>query len=198
MLDEWVYQPGLPDNAARPDPAAFAAVDGALRSLCRRGRRRAASPIAGWTTAERLRFVNGLPRELPQDAARRARRAPSGCRRAAMRRCCSPGCSSRSPTATSRRCRRPSASSPRWAGASSSCRCSRPCSREGEWGRPIAERIYAPHPARLPQRDLDRGRPGAARRQVDEKQPFRENISIAPAGAPNSGPNLTIHQSSCG
>jgi aminopeptidase N len=64
-LDEWVYRPGLPANAARPDPAAFAPVDEAVRAFAGGG----SAPVqawAGWTTAERLRFVNGVPRELPQ------------------------------------------------------------------------------------------------------------------------------------
>jgi hypothetical protein len=64
-LDQWVYQPGLPANAARPDPAAFAPVDEALRAFGAGG----APPTSlwsQWTTAERLRFLNGLPRELPQ------------------------------------------------------------------------------------------------------------------------------------
>jgi aminopeptidase N len=65
MLDQWVYQPGLPANAARPDPAAFAPVDEAVRAFNAGG---AASrvPYSGWTTAERLRFLNALPRKLPQ------------------------------------------------------------------------------------------------------------------------------------
>jgi len=61
-LDEWVYRPGLPANAARPDPAAFAPVDAALRAFAVGGGAPAA--WSGWTTAERLRFLNGLPREL--------------------------------------------------------------------------------------------------------------------------------------
>jgi leukotriene-A4 hydrolase len=65
-LDRWVYQPGLPDNAARPDPAAFAAVDQALATY-RRGGGEAAIPYGRWTTAERLRFLNGLPRDLPRE-----------------------------------------------------------------------------------------------------------------------------------
>ncbi len=62
QLDRWTYQPGLPDNAARPDPAAFAAVDQALAAYAGGGE---VSAIAygNWTTAERLRFLNGLPRE---------------------------------------------------------------------------------------------------------------------------------------
>jgi leukotriene-A4 hydrolase len=66
MLDQWVFQPGLPDNAARPDPAAFAAVDQAVRSYNATGAV-AGLPYAGWTTAERLRFLNALPRTMPAD-----------------------------------------------------------------------------------------------------------------------------------
>jgi hypothetical protein len=65
MLDEWVYKPGLPANAARPDPRTFAPVDEALRAFAGGG----AAPTslwASWTTAERLRFLDGLPRELPR------------------------------------------------------------------------------------------------------------------------------------
>jgi aminopeptidase N len=63
MLDEWVYRPGLPANAARPDPAAFAEVDAAVRAFGGSGTA-AAIPYAGWNTAERIRFLNALPRHL--------------------------------------------------------------------------------------------------------------------------------------
>ncbi|HEX8467715.1 MAG TPA: M1 family metallopeptidase [Allosphingosinicella sp.] len=64
-LDEWVYKPGLPANAVRPDPKAFAAVDAVLDNF--KGGAPAPSALwQGWTTAERLRFLNGLPRELPE------------------------------------------------------------------------------------------------------------------------------------
>jgi leukotriene-A4 hydrolase len=66
MLDQWVYQPGLPANVARPDPAAFAAVDRALAAY-NAGGAESAVPYGDWNTAERLRFLNGLPRELPQE-----------------------------------------------------------------------------------------------------------------------------------
>jgi aminopeptidase N len=64
-LDEWVYKPGLPANAVRPDPKAFAPVDAALAGF-NGGAAAPAGLWARWTTAERLRFVNGLPRRLPQ------------------------------------------------------------------------------------------------------------------------------------
>jgi aminopeptidase N len=63
MLDQWVYRPGLPANAVRPDPAAFAAVDRSLRSFAGGGTA-GSVPYAGWSTAERIRFLNGLPRQL--------------------------------------------------------------------------------------------------------------------------------------
>ncbi|HEX8124504.1 MAG TPA: M1 family metallopeptidase [Allosphingosinicella sp.] len=64
-LDEWVYKPGLPANAVRPDPKAFAAVDAVLDNV-KGGAPAPSGPWGGWTTAERLRFINGLPRELPE------------------------------------------------------------------------------------------------------------------------------------
>ena len=68
LLDQWVYQPGLPDNAARPDPAAFAAVDAALRSFnAGRARRRGVPYARAGRLAERLRFLNGLPSEMPAE-----------------------------------------------------------------------------------------------------------------------------------
>jgi leukotriene-A4 hydrolase len=65
QLDRWVYQPGLPPNVARPDPAAFAAIDTAVVDFARGG----AVPAAfnSWTTAEKLRFLNRLPRKLPAE-----------------------------------------------------------------------------------------------------------------------------------
>jgi len=62
MLDQWVYQPGLPANVARPDPAAFAEVDRALAAFAGGGP--VPAGFNGWTTAEKLRFLNGLPRKL--------------------------------------------------------------------------------------------------------------------------------------
>ena len=65
MLDEWVYQPGLPANVVRPDPQAFAEVDQAIQRFARQR----AIPVqqwSDWTTDERLRFLNSLPRSVPQ------------------------------------------------------------------------------------------------------------------------------------
>jgi aminopeptidase N len=63
MLDQWVYQPGLPANVARPDAAAFAEVDAAVTAFPG-GATPDGTAWARWTTAEKLRFLNKLPREL--------------------------------------------------------------------------------------------------------------------------------------
>jgi len=65
MLDRWVYQPGIPPNMARPDPQAFAEVDAAVAAFARGGAPDSAA-WGRWTTDERLRFLNKLPRKLPK------------------------------------------------------------------------------------------------------------------------------------
>ena len=63
QLDRWVYQPGIPANTVPANPEAFAAVDQAVAAFARGG---APDPAAWskWTTDERLRFLNKLPRKL--------------------------------------------------------------------------------------------------------------------------------------
>ena len=69
QLDRWVYQPGLPDNAVHVKSATLARIDAMLAQV------KAGAPIAGidarqWSTQEWLRFLNGLDRQ--QSAARLA------------------------------------------------------------------------------------------------------------------------------
>jgi len=64
MLDQWVYQPGIPSNAVPPPTQAFAAVDQAVTAYAAGGAVTAV-PFQGWSTSQRLRFLNSLPRELP-------------------------------------------------------------------------------------------------------------------------------------
>jgi leukotriene-A4 hydrolase len=64
MLDRWVYRPGIPPNMVRPAADVFAEQDKATAAFASD-----ASPPAGWprwTTDERLRFLNRLPRKLPK------------------------------------------------------------------------------------------------------------------------------------
>ncbi len=63
LLDQWIYQPGLPANVVKPDPAAFAAVDKAVAAFNSGGA--APAEFDAWTTAEKLRFINSLPRKMP-------------------------------------------------------------------------------------------------------------------------------------
>jgi leukotriene-A4 hydrolase len=63
-LDEWIYEPGLPSNVVRPDPAAFAMVDRAVAAFAKGGP--APTDFPNWTTAEKLRFLNELPRKMPK------------------------------------------------------------------------------------------------------------------------------------
>ncbi|TMM46675.1 M1 family metallopeptidase [Qipengyuania marisflavi] len=63
-LREWIYAPGLPSNIAKPDPAAFAAVDGAADAYGSARTIPAAANWAQWTSAERQRFLQKLPAEL--------------------------------------------------------------------------------------------------------------------------------------
>ena len=64
MLDQWVSRPGLPADMTRPDGQAFAEVDRALAAFARSTAPDTAA-WSRWTTDERLRFLNKLPRKLP-------------------------------------------------------------------------------------------------------------------------------------
>ena len=63
MLEAWIYEPGLPDNVVRPSSSAFAEVDAAAAQY---PQTHFVDPEhwAGWTTAERLRLLATLPKEL--------------------------------------------------------------------------------------------------------------------------------------
>jgi leukotriene-A4 hydrolase len=64
LLDRWVYQLGVPPNMALPPSGTFAEQDRAAADFAH-----AAPPPRAffkWTTDERLRFLNRLPRRLPK------------------------------------------------------------------------------------------------------------------------------------
>ncbi|WBY16392.1 M1 family metallopeptidase [Erythrobacteraceae bacterium WH01K] len=58
MLREWIFEPGLPSNVKRPDPAAFAEVDAAVTAYADND----VIPAgwSGWTAAEQMRFLRGI------------------------------------------------------------------------------------------------------------------------------------------
>jgi leukotriene-A4 hydrolase len=62
MLERWVHQPGIPPNIVRSPASTFAEQDKAVAAFAVGG----APPQAWsrWITAERLRFLNRLPRKL--------------------------------------------------------------------------------------------------------------------------------------
>lgn len=62
-VQRWIYQPGLPENAVHIQSKAFEAVDAQAKAFAGG----AAAPQAawkGWSTAERVRFLTSLPRQL--------------------------------------------------------------------------------------------------------------------------------------
>ena len=66
MLDQWVYQPGIPVNAVPADPAAFADANRASDAFAG-GAAPVAAAWARFDSDERLRFLNRLPRQLPKE-----------------------------------------------------------------------------------------------------------------------------------
>lgn len=65
MLDQWVYQPGLPLNAVEPHAAAFDRVTAVVNAF-NAGGPASAVPWSSWGTLERQRFLQTLPRDLTQ------------------------------------------------------------------------------------------------------------------------------------
>jgi len=141
LLDQWVFQPGLPDNAARPDPSAFAEVDRAVQAFGAGGAA-AAVPYGEWNTAERMRFLDRLPREL------------SAARLAELDRAFSLSSSGNAEVlfawlqlALANRYDPAVPAAERFLLAMGRNKFVRPLfetlAGEGEWGRPIADRLYA-------------------------------------------------------
>lgn len=66
QLDRWVYEPGIPSNIALADPNAFAAVNSAVAAF-KSGKLPDAATWSGWTTDERLRFLNRIDPKQPAE-----------------------------------------------------------------------------------------------------------------------------------
>lgn len=64
-IEEWIYGPGLPDNAPVYASANFEAVDAQIDAF-NNGSAAADLSTDDWTTHEWLRFIRGLPTELSQ------------------------------------------------------------------------------------------------------------------------------------
>ncbi|HEY1224139.1 MAG TPA: M1 family metallopeptidase [Brevundimonas sp.] len=64
MLDAWVYQPGLPSNAQAPVSNAFVPVDAAAKAFFADKGPASAIPWRNWSTQERQRFLSWRPANL--------------------------------------------------------------------------------------------------------------------------------------
>ncbi len=65
-IDEWVYGPGIPSNAPRPQSPAFTEVEAQLARFSG-GAAPASLATADWTTHEWLHFLRNLPAGLSRD-----------------------------------------------------------------------------------------------------------------------------------
>lgn len=66
QLDRWVNDPGVPDNLAPADPAAFASADAAVAAF-KTGKLPETATWNGWSTDERLRFLGRIDKQQPAD-----------------------------------------------------------------------------------------------------------------------------------
>jgi len=68
QMDAWIYRPGLPSNAQAPVADAFTPVDAAARAFFVDKGPASANPWAGWATQERQRFLAWRPADLAAGA----------------------------------------------------------------------------------------------------------------------------------
>ncbi len=68
MMDAWIYQPGMPSNWQPPVSTAFVPVDAAARAFFADKGPASAIPWAGWSTQERQRFLAWRPDNLRDGA----------------------------------------------------------------------------------------------------------------------------------
>jgi leukotriene-A4 hydrolase len=61
-LNDWVYQPGLPDNAVHVVSPLLAAIDKQAAAFNQQGVN--AEDLKDWNTSQRVRYLNRLPRRL--------------------------------------------------------------------------------------------------------------------------------------
>lgn len=61
MMEAWIHQPGMPSNFVPPVSNAFVPVDAAARAFFAEGGPASAIPWSGWSTQERQRFLAWRP-----------------------------------------------------------------------------------------------------------------------------------------
>jgi leukotriene-A4 hydrolase len=67
QIDEWLYGTGIPASAVAPRSPEFERVDAAAQGFASGQLNAEAIGFGKWSTAERLRFLNALPRQLPKE-----------------------------------------------------------------------------------------------------------------------------------
>ena len=68
MMDAWIYQPGMPSNWVPPVSTAFVPVDAAARAFFADKGPASAIPWSGWSTQERQRFLAWRPENRREGA----------------------------------------------------------------------------------------------------------------------------------
>src|SRR5688572_18429927 len=63
-LDQWIYEPGVPDTAPKTASPRFDAVDAARKAWLDTGTLPDKSATAKWTTQEWVHFIDGMPKTL--------------------------------------------------------------------------------------------------------------------------------------
>lgn len=63
MMDQWIYQPGLPSNAVAPVSNAFTVVDAAANTFYGSKGPASAVPWANWNTQQRQHFLSWRPKD---------------------------------------------------------------------------------------------------------------------------------------
>jgi hypothetical protein len=64
VVNEWIYEQGLPSYAPKPTSSAFTTIDGQINSLLSDKITLANLPTKAWTLHEWLHFINNLPINL--------------------------------------------------------------------------------------------------------------------------------------
>ena len=141
QLDRWAYQPGLPENAVHVQSKTLAEVDRAIAAV-EKGAPIASIPFAKWGTQEWQRFLSGLPRKMPEarlaemDQAMKLSQSPNAYVRSAWL-----------TLALGNRYQPAVASAEEFLPRIGRMLLIRPVYRalmdQGDWGQPIARRIYA-------------------------------------------------------
>jgi leukotriene-A4 hydrolase len=67
-LDQWLYQPGLPSNAPKPQSDAFARVEAPARDWLDGRQKLSALKTTAWSTQEWLHFLRFLPEQLSPES----------------------------------------------------------------------------------------------------------------------------------